>query len=133
MATLLLVEDQPDLGLVEAPRLEERGHRVIRCGGGPGAFGRCTLLGHGDCPLPSSADLIVFSVPLFGRLRGRMYRGIDLLRAYRAHPLYSRLPCLIVSVGDPGPLEGTGPVAVIDKFSAPGAVIDHVERLTARV
>jgi hypothetical protein len=71
----------------------------------------------------------VFSVPLFGRLRGRTYRGIDLLRAYREHPLYSRVPCLIVSVGDPGPLEGTGPVALVDKFSSPDAVVDRVETM----
>lgn len=33
MATILLVEDAPDLSLYEANHLEAAGHRVLRCGG----------------------------------------------------------------------------------------------------
>lgn len=53
MATLLLVEDQPDLILLEARLLEERGHRVLACRGSPTPFAACPLLRRGGCPLPA--------------------------------------------------------------------------------
>lgn len=129
MSTILLVEDAPDLGLYEVGLLEQDGHHVFRCCGGPVLHGACPLLRGGDCALPAVADLIVFSVPLFGPLRNRTYRGIDLLRAYRGHRVYGRLPMLIVSVGDPGAVEGIGPLEVIDKFGEPNRVRDAVRRM----
>lgn len=129
MATILLVEDAPDLGLDEAGRLEEAGHRVLRCGGGPSPSGACPMLGAGRCPMADAADLIVFSCNLFAPLRGRGYRGIHLLRSYRAHLDYGRLPMLVVSVGRPQDLEGTGPIEMVEKYSRPRAVVEAVERL----
>lgn len=93
MATILLVEDQPDLVLYEGRLLEAAGHRVIRCPGGPTPFAACTMLRRGTCPLPDSVDLIVFDCGMFGPLRHRSYRGIHLLRAYRSHARYGACPC----------------------------------------
>lgn len=126
MATILLVEDQPDVGLYEAQLLEAAGHRIVRCIGGPTLFGACPLLKFGHCSLVDHADLILFSVPMFA-MRGRTYRGEHLLRAYREHPDYGRLPMVIVSLGIPEDLPGTGPLTRVDKFSEPNAVIDAVE------
>lgn len=129
-ATILLVEDAPDLALDEAPALESAGHRVVRCGGSRMPYSACPLLRFGECSIAAPADLIIFSVPLGGvRFRGWAYSGTDLLRAYRAHPRFGRLPMLIVSVGDPGPLEGIGPVEIVDRHSMPGVVARAVERL----
>lgn len=131
MATILLVEESPDLGLYEAGLLEAAGHRVLRCGGAPTPLGACPMLRYGSCPLPDAADLIVFSCALVVPMRGRVYTGVDLLRAYRAHPVYGRTPMLVVSIGRPEHLGGTGPLQTIRKFSAPDAVTDAVERLLA--
>ncbi|MEX2556147.1 MAG: hypothetical protein WEB06_10990 [Actinomycetota bacterium] len=129
MATVLLVEDVPDLGLYEAGLLEQAGHRVIRCGGGPTPFAACPMLKYGACPLADAAELIVFSCPLFGPIRGRTYRGIHLLKAYRAHPVYGRRPMLVVSVGSPDDVGGRGPMEAIEKYSGAQAVTSAVERL----
>jgi CheY-like chemotaxis protein len=131
MATILLVEDAPDIGVFEAGLLEREGHRVIRCGGAPGVFGACPLVREGSCALVDPADLIIFSCRLLTRLPRQSYSGTDLLRAYRNHPMYGRLPMLIVSVGRPEKLPGTGAVEAIDKFSAPGAVLAAVGRMLA--
>jgi CheY-like chemotaxis protein len=129
VATILLVEDRPDLGLYEAGLLEQAGHRVIRCGGGPTPHAACPMLRNGSCPLPDGADLVVFSCAMFAPMPGRSYRGGHLLRAYRAHPRYGRLPMLVVSVGAPDDVGGTGPLAKVDKFSSPGAVLEAAEAL----
>lgn len=131
MATILLVEDQPDLGLFEAGLLEDQGHRVIRCGGGPTPLSACPLMRYGSCALADSADLILFGCGMFA-MRGRTYGGVHLLRAYRAHPDYGRLPMVVVSLGAPDSLEGSGPIERVDKFSAPGAVVAAVNRLLER-
>lgn len=131
MAVILLIEDQPDIGTYEARVLEAAGHRVIRCIGGPSLFGACPMLKRGQCPLVESADMIVFSLPMFS-MRGRTYRGEHLLRTYRSHPDYSRLPMLIVSLGTPANLPGTGPIERIDKYANPNAVLDAVARLLPR-
>jgi len=128
MATILLVEDQPDIGLYEAQVLEAAGHRIVRCIGGPTLFAACPLLKFGRCSLVDHADLILFSMPMFA-IRGRTYRGDHLLRAYREHPDYGCLPMVVVSVGTPPDLPGSGRVLRIDKFSHPHAVIDAVDNL----
>lgn len=131
MATILLVEDQPDVGLYEAQILEGAGHRIVRCIGGPTLFGACPLLKFGHCSLADHADLILFSIPMFA-MRGRTYRGEHLLRAYREHADYGRLPMVVVSLGIPRDLPGTGPLARVDKFSEPHAVIGAVEDVLLR-
>jgi len=130
MATILLVEDGPDLGLYEGMILEGMGHRVFRCSASPPPFGACSMMKYGSCALPSAADLIVFSCNL-GFLQGHTYRGIHLLRSYRRHPIYGGLPMLVVSLGPPPVLEGTGPVEFVERFSSPHAVLDAVDRLLA--
>lgn len=132
MATILLVEDTPDLGLFEAKLLEAAGHRVVRCAGAPSQFSVCPLLRGRSCSLADEADLIMFSCRLFTEMQGRAYRGIQLLRAYRAHPAYSRLPFVVVSLGTPGKLEGIGPVEVVQKYGDPAEVINAVKRLLTK-
>jgi len=129
VATILLVEDEPDLGLFEAGQLEREGHRVMRCGGAPGVLGACPLLKYGACPLVEPADMILFSCRMFTPLRGRAYTGRDLLYAYRNHVTYGRLPMVVVSVGAPADLPGSGAVEIIDKFSEPGIVIRTIDRV----
>jgi len=129
MATILLVEDSPDLGFYEARLLEERGHRVIRCSGAPSPLAACPMLKYGTCPVADSADVILFSAPLFGPIRNRTYNGKHLLSAYRDHASYGRKPMLVVSAGAPAELEGAGPYEVIDKFSPPHMILEAVDRL----
>lgn len=128
MATILLIEDQPDLGLYEAQLLERAGHRIVRCNGGPSMSAACPLLKSGRCALVEQAELIVFSIPMFA-IKGRTYRGVHLLRAYRAHPDYGRLPMVVVSLGTPPDLPGRGPLIAVDKFSDPHVVITAVASL----
>lgn len=128
MAVILLLEDQPDIGTYEADVLEAAGHRIVRCVGGPTLFNACPLLRRGRCSLVDWADMIVFSLPMFS-MRGRTYRGEHLLRAYRSHPNYGRLPMLIVSLGTPPELPGEGPIERVEKFSNPNAVLEAVARL----
>jgi CheY-like chemotaxis protein len=129
MATILLVEDSPDLGFYEARLLEGRGHRVVRCNGAPSPLAACPMLKRGSCPLPDSADVILFSSPMFGPIRHRTYRGAHLLSAYRNHPTYGRKPMLVVSAGAPLTIEGQGPYEVIEKFSPPHMILEAVDRL----
>jgi len=129
MATILLVEDSPDLGMYEARLLEEKGHHVMRCNGAPGPLSACPMLRRGSCPLPDSADLILFSSPMFGPVRHRTYSGAHLLSAYRLHPWYGRKPMLVVSAGAPVTIEGQGPYEVIEKFSPPRMILEAVDRL----
>jgi CheY-like chemotaxis protein len=132
LATILLVEDEPDLGLCEAEALVARGHSVRRCSGGPSLFSACPMMREGYCSLVENVDLILFSCRMFAPIRGRTYRGSHLLRAYRSHPVYGRLPMIVVSVGVPGHLEGSGPLDVVEKYAAPHVVIDAVERMLSR-
>lgn len=132
MAKILLVEDTQDLGLYEAQVLEAQGHHVLRCCGGPTPFAACPMMRDRSCPLPDAADLIIFSCGLYGSIRHRTYRGIHLLRAYRDHPIYGRLPMLAVAFGVPDDLGGSGPIEKIEKFADPNDVVDAVERLLAR-
>ena len=131
MSTILLVEDAPDLTLYEAGLLEAAGHRVLRCGGGPSPFGTCPMMQHSACVLADHADLILFSFRLFPPVTGRRYRGIDLLCAYRSHPRYGKLPMLVVSVGVPEVIEGTGPIEEVERWSGPRTILGAVERLLA--
>jgi hypothetical protein len=128
LATILLVEDALDLGAYEANVLEAQGHRVLRCGGGATPFSACTMMRYGSCPLPAAADLIVFSCGMIA-VKHRSYRGVHLLRAYRQHAEYGRLPMLVVSFGVPSGLGGSGPMKVIDKFSSPQTILDAVSGL----
>ncbi len=89
------------------------------------------MLRFGDCPLPDAADLILFSCQLFAPMRGRRYNGTDLLRAYRAHPHYGTLPMVVVSVGLPQHLAGTGALVAIDKWSSPGVIEAAIEHALA--
>jgi len=129
MATILLVEDIPDLATFEARLLEAAGHRIIRCSGGPAVFGVCPLMRGDDCGIAAPADLILFACRLFAPMPRRSYRGIHLLRAYRSHPVYGRLPFVVVSAGDPGGLEGLGPIEILPKGADPAAVIRSVTRM----
>ncbi|HEX9713541.1 MAG TPA: hypothetical protein VGB52_13445 [Actinomycetota bacterium] len=131
MAKILVVEDAPDLGVYETKLLEEAGHHVLRCSGAPTPYTACPMLRDGSCPLVDTADLIVFSCALFAPIRSQRYRGEHLLRAYRTHPIYSLKPMLIVSVGRPEDLPGTGPIETVQKFDDPRAVIRAAERLLA--
>ncbi|HEV2685400.1 MAG TPA: hypothetical protein VGW79_02050 [Actinomycetota bacterium] len=132
MATILLVEDAPDLGLYEAKLLEQEGHTVLRCSGGPTPFAACPMLRDGSCPVADAADLIIFSCRLFGPLPHRTYRGTDLLRVYRDHPVYGRLPMLVVAVGAPDDVGGSGPIEEVAKFAAPWDVVGTVHQLLER-
>lgn len=129
MSTILLVEDEPDLGLYEAKLLEQEGHHVLRCGGAPTPFGACPVMRGEGCPLVMDAELIIFSCRMFAPLRNRPYSGADLLLAYRNHAAYGQRPMLVVSVGAPEKLPGRGPVATVEKFSAPGTVTAAVHSL----
>lgn len=132
MSAVLLVEDSPDLVLYESALLRIAGHRVIRCSGGPTPFAACMMLRFGSCPLPDSVDMIIFDCGMVSPIRHRTYRGVHLLRAYRSHVRYGRLPMLVVAPGLPEGLSGTGPIESIPKFSDPRAVLDAVERLLGR-
>jgi hypothetical protein len=131
MATILLVEDVPDLGLYEALLLEASGHRVLRCSGGPTPFAACPMMRRGSCPLPDSADLIIFSSGLFTWIRHRSYRGDHLLRTYRNHPRYGALPMLLIARDAPGDLAGSGRLETVDRFSHPRRVLEAIQRLLA--
>lgn len=133
MANILLVEDAPDLGLYEAGLLEQHGHTILRCSGGPTPFAACPMMREGSCPVADAADLIIFSCGVFAPLRHRTYRGIHLLRAYREHPLYGRLPMLVVAVGAPEDVGGSGPIEMVAKFADPQEIIHAVDHLLEKV
>ena len=71
----------------------------------------------------------MFACPLTLPLPGRSYRGIHLLRAYRAHPDYGRLPLVLVAVAAPQNLEGPGPTKLVETFTDPAGVLAAVNRL----
>ena len=71
----------------------------------------------------------MFACPLDLPLRGRSYRGIHLLHAYRAHSDYGRLPLVLVAVAPPQDLEGPGPTETVATFTDPAAVLAAVHRL----
>lgn len=129
MASILLIEDGPGIGGQLPGLLAAAGHRVLRCGGGPTPLAACPLLRHGRCPLADAAELLVFACPLDLPLRGRTYRGIHLLRAYRRHLHYGRLPLILVAIAPPQDLEGTGPTELVATFADPAAVLAAVNRL----
>jgi CheY-like chemotaxis protein len=129
MASILLIEDGPGIGRQLTSLLAAAGHRVLRCGGGPTPLAACPLLRQGRCPLPDAAQLLIFACPLGLPLRSRSYRGIHLLRAYRAHPDYGRLPLVLVAVAPPHDLEGPGPIELVETFTDPAAVLAAVNRL----
>ena len=129
MATILLIEDGPGIGGQLPSLLATAGHRVLWCGGGPTPLAACPLLRQGRCPLADAAELLVFACPLDLPLHGRSYRGIHLLRAYRAHPDYGRLPLVLVTVGPPPDLAGTGPTQLVTTFQDPAAITAVIDRL----
>ena len=129
MATILLIEDGPGIGRQLPSLLAAAGHRVLRCGGGPTPLAACPLLRQGHCPLADAAELLIFACPLGLPLRGRSYRGIHLLHAYRAHPDYGRLPLVLVALASPQDLAGTGPTETVATFTDPAAVLAAVHRL----
>jgi hypothetical protein len=129
MASILLIEDGPGVGRELTSLLAAAGHRILRCGGGPTPLAACPLLRRGSCPLPDAAELLVFACPLGLPLRGRSYRGIHLLRAYRAHPDYRRLPLVLLAVAPPQDLEGPGPTEMVETFADPAAVLTAVNLL----
>src|SRR6266542_6584633 len=129
MATILLVEDGATVSREVTRLLEAGGHRVVRCGGGPTPLAACLLLRYGGCPFVDNADLLVFACALALPLPCRSYRGIHLLRAYRAHPDYGRLPLVLVAVAPPHNLGGSGPIEVVETYRDPAAVVAAVGRL----
>jgi CheY-like chemotaxis protein len=129
MATILLVEDGATVSREVTRLLEAAGHQVVRCGGGPTPLAACLLLRCGRCPFVDNANLVVFACALALPLPSRSYRGIHLLRAYRAHPDYGRLPLVLVAVAPPHNLAGTGPVEVVETHTDPAAVVAAVNRL----
>jgi hypothetical protein len=72
---------------------------------------------------------VVFACTLNLPLPGRSYRGIHLLRAYRAHPDYGRVPLVLVAVAPPQNLQGSGPTEVVGTFADPAGVLAAVNRL----
>jgi hypothetical protein len=96
---------------------------------GPTPLAACLLLRHGRCPFVDNADLLVFACALALPLSGRSYRGIHLLRAYRAHPDYGRLPLVLMAVAPPHSLGGSGPIEVVETHTDPAAVVAAVGRL----
>jgi CheY-like chemotaxis protein len=132
MANILLVEDQAGVGRELPGLLAAAGHRVVRCGGGPTPLGACLLLRQGRCPLPAAAEVLVFACALDLPVPGRSYRGIHLLRAYRAHPDYGRLPLVLVAVAPPQNLQGSGPTELVGTFADPAGVLAAVNRLQPR-
>jgi CheY-like chemotaxis protein len=129
MATVLLVDDGATVSQEVTRLLEAADHRVMRCGGGPTPLAACSLLRYGSCPLVDGADLVIFASALTLPLAGRSYRGIHLLRAYRAHPDYQRLPLVVVAVAPPRGLPGSGPIEVVEPKSDPAVVVAAVNRL----
>src|SRR6266498_3693636 len=129
MAIILLVEDGATVSREVTCPLEAAGHRVVPCGGGPTPLAACLLLRHGRCPFVDNADLLVFACALALPLPSRSYRGIHLLRAYRAHPDYGRLPLVLVAVAPPQDLDGPGPIEVVGTFADPAGVLAAVSRL----
>ena len=129
MATILLIEDGPGIGGQRPGLLAAAGHRVLLCGGGPTPLAACPLLRQGHGPLADAAELLIFACPLGLPLRGRSYRGIHLLHAYRAHPDYGRLPLVLVAVAPPQDLEGSGPTEMVETFTDPAVVVAAVQRL----
>jgi CheY-like chemotaxis protein len=129
MASILLIEDGPGVGRQLTGLLAAAGHRVLRCGGGPTPLAACPLLRQGRCPLADTAELLVFACPLGLPLRGRSYRGIHLLHAYRAHPDHGRLPLVLVAIAPPHDLEGAGPTETVGTFTDPAAVVAAIHRL----
>lgn len=114
MRTVLVVQNAPD-GLVDVASLEDAGYLVRRCFGGQTTFAACPMLRKGDCPLPAGADVIVFAPGLFDvPVAHRTYRMIHVLRGYRRHPAYARLPMLVLADALPPKLGGSGPVWLLD-------------------
>jgi len=128
MAIILLVEDGAGVGRELTSLLAAAGHRVLRRGGGPTPLTAC-LLRRGRCPLPDAAQLLVFACTLNLPVPGRSYRGIHLLRAYRAHPDYGRRPLVLVAVAPPQDLEGPGTTEVVGTFADPAGGVAAVNRL----
>jgi hypothetical protein len=60
---------------------------------------------------------------------GPSYGGSHLLRAYRAHPDYGRLPLVLTAVAPPHDLAGTWPTELVGTFTDPAAVLAAVNRL----
>lgn len=131
MSTILLVKDVLDLGLVESKRLEAEGHHILRCWGGPTPFAACPMMREGWCALPHAADLIVFSCDMSTPVPHRTYRGVHLLRAYREHPAYGRLPMLVGALGVPDDIGGSGPIQTIETPATPETIVQGVRRLLA--
>jgi hypothetical protein len=129
MATILLIEDGPGIGRELPGLLATAGHRVLWCGGGPTPLAACPLLRQGRCPLVDAAELLVFACPFDVPQRGRSYRGSHLLRAYRGHPDYGRLPLVLVASAPPPDLPGTGRTELVATFTDPAAVGAAVHRL----
>jgi hypothetical protein len=113
MATILLIEDGPGIGGQLPGLLATAGHRVLWCGGGPTPLAACPLLRQGRCPLADAAELLVLACPPDLPLRGRSYRASHLLRAYRAHPDYGRLPLVLMATMAPQDLAGTGTTELV--------------------
>lgn len=126
MADVLWVQDEGRLDALTVA-LEERGHRILTCGGGPAPFQPCMLLRSGDCPVAEAADLILFGACLDLPMLGHTYAARQILIAYREHEFYGNLPMVVMGVGDPGPLPGRGPLVVVD--SGPVEVVDAIESL----
>ncbi|MFA5890240.1 MAG: hypothetical protein WDA27_04685 [Actinomycetota bacterium] len=129
MATVLIVEDEPDLAVYEAKLLEDAGHCVVMCGGSRTPKGGCDLIRCGVCAVPETVDVILFSCRLFAPLEGQTSEGARMIRAYRSHPRYSHIPLLVVFVTGSTHLPGTGPIELIGKFNSPTSVLDSVSRL----
>lgn len=134
-ATILLVEDHPDLSMFEAGILEAEGHTVYRCGGSPVPCGDCPVLKGDPCSLADAADVLIISTGMIGPVgpasRVGAPTGQMLVEAYRAHDRYGWLPTLVVSATRPTVEEGIGPFVWIPKHSAPEAIVGVVHDLIA--
>lgn len=114
-----------------AARARDGAHKTVppkAVRGGPGDDRRAHP-GSGRPPGRGRVDLGLLRLAV----AGRTYRGSHLLRAYRTHPRYGRLPLVLVTAGPlPEDLEGSGPTETVGAFADPRAVLAAVHRLLHR-
>lgn len=82
MASILIVEDEPDMRFLERLMLESAGHTVSEAG-----HGRAAL----DCIVSAPPDLVVTDVMM------PVMNGLEFMRRLRADPRTAPIPILVVS------------------------------------
>lgn len=127
MAVVLVIQDTPE-GIVDLHALEDAGHLVRRCFGSASTFAACPMLRTGDCPLPAGAQVIVFAPGfLDAPVAHRSYRMVHVLRGYRRHPAYARLPVVLVADRIPEGLGGSGTIRLLPPSASASALHAAIE------